>query len=139
MMKVTNYTATLCDGVGSYRKDDRLDCQWSLVNLNTGREIVTVRTYWPGSTCYAVVWACGDRDGSVKGAACLGRSRGAGKAGGGGYCKRSAAVGAALASAGFQFSDQIAGRGEGAIEDALEAIAKCAGLNSRYVVIKANA
>jgi hypothetical protein len=49
---------------------------------------------------------------------------GSGWAGGGGYCKRSAAIGEALANAGVKLSDSIHGRGMSAVREALEAIAR---------------
>lgn len=50
--------------------------------------------------------------------------RGAGKAGGYGYHKPSAALAEALNNAGINLSDDISGRGDGLIDRALEAIAK---------------
>ncbi|MDK3074095.1 hypothetical protein QO034_13315 [Sedimentitalea sp. JM2-8] len=128
-MQVTSFTPQSTDGIHKYRKDGKLDCQWSLVDLNTGREIVIVRTYWPGSTCYACVWTHDP----------LGYGGGGGRAGGGGYCKQSAAVADALGAAGFKFDSAIAGVGMTAIDDALKAIAHHVGLRSRFVIIKANA
>lgn len=49
---------------------------------------------------------------------------GHGKAGGYGYCKRSAAVDAAICSAGITLNRSIAGVGSQAIEDALLAISR---------------
>lgn len=114
--------------LGTYRKEDKLNNQWSLVDLNTGKEVVIVRTYYPASTCYACVWTFG----------ALGYSNGRGKAGGYGYCKESAAIDAALRSAGVELSESISGRGMTAIRDALEAMAHKAGLRSRFTIIKAN-
>ena len=51
---------------------------------------------------------------------------GHGWAGGGGYCRRSAAAARALEAAGVELSEAIAGRGEGAIRAALLATAAAA-------------
>jgi len=47
---------------------------------------------------------------------------GTGKAGGGGYCKRSAAFSDALRSAGIEIDEAIDGRGLGVVGDAVKAI-----------------
>ncbi len=82
------------------------------------REVVTVRCYMgrsaKASVVYASIWVrAGDYLFS-----------GHGKAGGYGYCKRSAAVDAAIRSAGITLSRSIAGVGIQAIEDAMLAIAR---------------
>ena len=47
---------------------------------------------------------------------------GSGSAGGGGYCKRSAAFSSALRSAGIEIDEEVAGRGLGVVGDAVKAI-----------------
>lgn len=127
--RVISHAPRQGDKIASHRKEGALDCQWSLIDLNTGKEIVTLRTYYPSSVCYACVWTHSDA---------LGYSRGSDKAGGGGYCKRSAAAYGALLDAGFVFEEPFSGRGEPSIEDALGAIAKMLGLRKRFAVIKAH-
>ncbi len=61
-----------------------------LFDLETKREIVEIRTYYPGSVAYACVWI---RKGDE-------RATGSGKAGGHGYDKTEAAVKAAFGEAG---------------------------------------
>lgn len=53
----------------------------------------------------------------------VGGAHGSGWAGGYGYHKQSAAVSAAIASAGFELDQDIAGRGDSAITEALCAVA----------------
>lgn len=77
------------------------------------RAPVVLRLYWPGSTCYACLWA-GDTSGS-------------GRAGGGGYCKASAAADAAITNAGFDLSHSISGAGTNAIKEAVLAVAAALG------------
>lgn len=82
------------------------------------RAAVTLRLYWPGDVaCYAYVWANNDTL-SVNGS---------GKAGGYGYCKKSAAAGAAIRNAGFDLSERIDGVGEDAIRRAVLAVAAALG------------
>jgi len=91
-------------------------------------ERVTVRTYWPGSVCYACAWITSD----------MYQGNGSGQAGGGGYCKESAAVDSAFRSAGIQLSESIHGVGIGAIRDALVAIAESMGLTD-YIIVESHA
>ena len=60
--------------------------------------------------------------------------RGAGKAGGYGYDKNSAAVGYAIDDAGITLDKDIDGRGEYAILEALEAIAQSLGCSNPLIV-----
>lgn len=59
---------------------------------------------------------------------------GRGKAGGGGYCKQSAAFEAAMRSAGIKCDQGIAGRGMSVVEDAMIALAKQQGFDVVHVV-----
>ncbi len=59
---------------------------------------------------------------------------GAGRAGGGGYCKQSASVAEAFESAGVTLEKDIRGRGETAVTGALEALARHYGFK-RFLVI----
>lgn len=104
------------DNVASYRKENALSREYAALDPNTGRAVVTLRIYWPNQVAYACVWI---HAGDVN-------ARGAGKAGGGGYCKQSAAAGAALAAAGVTLSESIDGRGLQAIGDAVLAAARAA-------------
>lgn len=81
------------------------------------RAIVTLRIYWPASVCYAALWVNGDEV----------HTSGTGSAGGGGYCKASAAASEAIESAGFTLSKNIHGVGTSAIREAVLALAEAAG------------
>ena len=90
---------------------------------NTGlANAITLRVYHSqrGSSFYASVWlAFTDKRTGARVYA-----SGCGSAGGYGYCKLSAACADALSSAGVKLSQNIAGAGERAVEDALRAICK---------------
>ena len=117
--------------LGSFRKEGKLHAQWSLVDLSDGREIAIIRTYWPASKCYACAWVHGREGGNDY-------SNGRGSAGGGGYCKQSAAIAEALNHCGFGFDRYFGGAGLTAVDDALRAIAHHFGLRSRFAIIKAH-
>lgn len=61
-------------------------------------------------------------------------SFGHGSAGGGGYHKPSAAASAAIASAGYKLENPFGGHGEGAMHDALIAIARFNGYSNCTVI-----
>jgi hypothetical protein len=115
------------DAVKKARKEKGFYRQAVVLDSDDGAPVVTARWYWPGrdgaSRCYCCVWlrridqknGVYDCDGS-----------GGGYAGESGYDKPSAALAAALAAAGVELSDPIAGRGETAEDAALLAIARAA-------------
>lgn len=113
--------------INSYRREKHFDSQLSLIDLDEGREIACVRFYWPNETVYCVVWIFSDKP-----------ARGCGKAGGGGYHKRSAAMGEALTRAGVTLSEPIDGCGDAAMDAALEALARHMGV-ARPLVVRAHA
>lgn len=82
------------------------------------QSVIIARIYWSknGATCYACVWV----HGSIS-------TSGGGKAGGYGYHKASAALQNALTDAGVKLSEDIGGRGETAMTDALAAMAHAMG------------
>lgn len=93
------------------------------------REVVTARAYMgrsaSASTVYASIWVSG------KGV----YTAGSGSAGGYGYHKESAAFAAAIRSAGIELDADIAGRGEGAMRDAFEAIARAIGARGKLITV----
>lgn len=99
----------------NHRKSD-LHRALFVIDPATGQKIVDCRIYWPKQRAYACVWIYGEK------------ARGAGSAwaGGGGYCKQSAAIASALDMAGVELSDNVAGRGLDACKVALVAVAKAA-------------
>ena len=112
--KVVSFKPRESDKIRSHRKENNgFLREYALIDLDKGRDIVTLRIYWPGSVAYACVWIHGQES----------PARGAGKAGGGGYCKESAAAHVALADAGIKLEHAIDGRGTQAIEGALMALA----------------
>lgn len=78
------------------------------------RECVDVKLYTTASRCYCCAWIFGAGH-------C---SDGSAYAGGYGYHRASAAAGRALRAAGVSLSENIDGRGDSAIRDAVEAIAR---------------
>lgn len=101
----------------SQRKERGFYRQLSALDPRDGSAIVTARFYWPGrdgaSNCYCCVWIHGDKA----------HGSGSGKAGGYGYHKESAALLDALNAAGAYIDTDIAGRGDGAMRDAVKALA----------------
>lgn len=93
-------------------------------------EIVTIVVYMgrsrTASKVYASVWLnCHER--SI-------HTSGTGSAGGYGYCKESAAVGDAFASAGIELAEDIRGRGVDAIYNTIKAIAEHFGYKTFIIV-----
>ena len=98
------------------------------VITDTLKEIITVRCYMgrsaSASVVYASLWITApDYHGSGKG-----------KAGGYGYHKESAAIAAAIESAGITLDTDISGVGDGAIKESLEAIASALGFSNVLIV-----
>jgi len=128
--RVTSFTPRKSDKIRSHRKENGFQREYALIDLSDGAAVVTLRIYWPGTVAYACVWI--NRGGMGI------HARGAGKAGGGGYCKESAAAAYALADAGVALESAIDGRGTQAIRDALAALADHMGI-ARYTIHAAHA
>ena len=98
------------------------------VITDTLREIIMARCYMgrsaSASTVYASIWI--NSPGY--------HSSGKGKASGYGYHKESAAIGAAIESAGITLDQSIDGVGDAAIEEALKAIASALGFSHVLIV-----
>lgn len=93
----------------------------------TGFNAIDVRLYGSGSVWTCAVWVrLSDTNGKVM--------SGTGKAGGGGYHKPSAAFADACRNAGITLKDDVGGRGDGAIIDAVKAIAVAAGYPGALVL-----
>lgn len=82
---------------------------------------IDLRLYGTGSRNYACLWVNKEP---------WGHASGSGSAGGCGYHRPSAAAQEAIEAAGFKLSRDIEGRGDGAIEEALFAIAKLIGVEN---------
>ena len=110
----------------SHRRESRFTAEYAMVvpsdtskgyALNRTVAIATLRIYATDAMTTAAVWInSGDS-----------HTSGTGKAGGGGYHRASAAAAEAISNAGFDLSEAIDGRGDGAIESAMIAIAYALG------------
>jgi len=122
--KVKAFIPNESDKIRANRKENAgLYREYALIDAATNSAPVVLRLYWPASVCYACVWVNRAEN----------YARGAGRAGGGGYCKASAAAGAALHDAGFRFESDIHGRGLESIRGALAAIAEYIGIDQFYI------
>ena len=119
----------LSECVSSYRKEHALRAEYVALDPETGDAVVTVRTYRPRSVCYACVWIH---------AKPTTHARGAGKAGGDGYCKESAAVDAAFCDAGVTLSESISDHGVWCIREAVLATARAATGKRKFIFHKAH-
>ena len=127
--RISSFTPRESDKIRTHRKENGgFLREYALIDLDTGRAAVTLRIYWPGTVAYACAWI---HHGGI-------HARGAGKAGGGGYCKESAAAHYALADAGVRLENAIDGRGTQAITSALAALADHMGI-ARYTIHTAHA
>lgn len=121
----------------NYSPDKEMIDTFNVVVYHRGVIInpVTLRLYMGrsrnASTVYASLW-CNEVD--ARDPDTYHAYSGRGNAGGGGYCKRSAAAGGAIRSAGIALSEPINGRGEGAICDALESIARAMGYRKLTII-----
>ena len=109
----------------AYRDKQTAHAHAAIVKDKAGRmlELIKVEFYGTGSTSYCNLWIKHADDWRT----------GSGKAGGYGYHKPSAALAEAIADAGIKLDD-ISGRGDGAMAEALEAITKAAGFDECLIV-----
>ena len=96
--------------------------------------LVTARWYMgrssSASTVYCSVWITGHAlPEFTDWTGCAGN----GSAGGGGYCKQSAAFYEAISKAGIKVDTEISGRGMSVVDDFLEALALNAGFEHNYI------
>lgn len=104
--------------IAKNRKENNFYEQLTLVTNEIGqgmKELAQVRFYATKASHYACVW--------INDSASNTHISGGGKASGYGYHRASAALQSAFADAGVLLNDAIDGRGEGAMRDALTAIA----------------
>lgn len=94
-----------------HRKENNFTQSVTLLCIDNDeiKELAVARWYYTGTRVYCCLWAYNVASGS-------------GYAGGGGYHKASAAMQKALDSAGIELSEDIDGRGDSAIDNALRAI-----------------
>lgn len=117
-------------------RKDSLDKEIAVIDPVTGRSIVICRIYTPGSVAYCCLWIHGSNA----------YARGAGKAGGYGYHKPSAALQDAISDAGITLHGDVYGQeshkrrayingvGDSAMVTALEAIARAVTGKRRFIV-----
>ena len=114
----------------NYGNKKELVNSWNvIVDSDDGlKNIITVRCYMDrsssASTMYASIWIYDEKH----------HTSGSGESGGYGYHKASAAIADAIESAGITLNENIAGAGDSAIEQALEAVALALGYESCLVV-----
>lgn len=96
----------------NYRKENKFYKQLSGIVYDNGkfREVVTLRLYLTDARIYACMWAW--------------HTAGSGYAGGYGYHRASAAAAEAFYKAGFAFDEEISGRGDSAMREAVEAVCR---------------
>ena len=115
-MKANIENLTTYENLGTKR--DRIQAgfyrEYSVIIPENGQSVVIIRLYEKGQTVHCLAWFYGDK---VYGS-------GYGSAGGGGYCKGSAAAADAIFTAGIELTDPIFGRGLREIEKAALAIGK---------------
>lgn len=99
----------------SHRKEKHFLSEYSafIIENNSVKNVAVCRIYGTQAMNYACIWF---HTGT--------HTAGSGSAGGYGYHRPSAAAEIAFKSAGFKLSEDIAGRGDGAIQKALEACVK---------------
>ena len=113
-MKADVKNLTTYENLGTKR--DRIQAgfyrECAIINPENGRSVVIIRLYSTGQTFHCLAWFFGrDANGS-----------GYGSAGGGNYCKASAAAEHAIECAGIELSERIHGMGLRYIEKAALAI-----------------
>lgn len=113
--------------VDSYRRCNGFCREITALCPKTGSAIVTARFYYPASVAYCVVWV---RD--IATAGC-------GKAGGYGYHKESAALADAFGDIGVTLDGHIGGRGNSAMTDAIEAVARASTGKRKFIIHEAHA
>lgn len=112
--------------IDHYRRDASFWKEIALIDLDRGISAAEARFYGSGNVVYCVLWVRGyDYDQPA--------ARGYGKAGGYGYHKPSAALAAAFEAAGITLSDDIGGRGDGVMFDAMKALGDHLGIKRSLV------
>ena len=110
------------------RRENSFNQQYTLVVKNGIDlcEVAVIRLYHTSCRSYACLWINCHKNGI--------HVSGGGSAGGGGYHRGSAAVAFAIDDAGISLSENIDGRGEEKIKEALQAIGLALGYKKSLVV-----
>ena len=126
----------------NHRKESHFAQQYTAVVFNgqCAYDAVTLRIYSTDAKSYCCLWVH-DNCGWVNGCRDSYYRSGSGSAGGYGYHRASAAAQKAIYNAGITLSEDIGGRGDAAIEEAVHAIAAAMwGADGYYIhVTRANA
>lgn len=128
MTAIINWEINGSTTIHTNRKENNYVGQYTMIDRATCANYAELRFYCTNSRAYACFWLFGREKGSVSGGA---------YAGGYGYHRKSAAAANAFEHAGITFDEDIAGRGDGAVRDALEAIGRACGIDP--VIIEAHA
>lgn len=129
-------TATInhqnCEGLKiSHRKEKHFTRQVAAIAILPDKvvEAVTLRNYSTDARSYACLWCHGNNI----------WINGSGTAGGYGYHRRSAASAAAIAAAGIELSEDVSGRGDTLVSEAVAAIAQALYPDARVHLVEAYA
>ena len=111
----------------AHRKEDQAFYSFSLIDLDAGKERAVIRLYnsATGRLNFACLWINDPW------------ASGSGRAGGYGYHRPSAAAHEAFRAAGITLAEPIDGRGDSAIQEAMEALGAHLGIK-RATILKAN-
>jgi hypothetical protein len=106
----------------AHRRENNFLNEFCLISFEKGefKEVATLRVYGTNAKNYVCLWISGE----FKGYEGYVSASGSGSAGGYGYHRPSAAAADAFKSAGVDLPFDISGRGDSAINDALNALAK---------------
>ena len=119
-MKATIINTNAAHLTAAHRKENNFREEYAAFYIDEAgemRTLVTLRIYSTESRAYACCWiSCGYTQVWT---------RGSGYAGGCGYHRASAAASNALYAAGASLSDDISGRGDSAIIEAVKAVGEC--------------
>lgn len=114
-MDVTHFEPRSGINAKAHRPEHNFRREIAAIDLDAGREIVTLRLYGTPARSYACVWIS-ERKANIY-------ANGSGMAGGYGYHRMSAAADTALRAAGVTLSEDIDGRGDDAMRAAVKAVA----------------
>lgn len=114
----------------NHRKENNFREEYAAIDRKTGNAHAVIRLYSTQSRSYACVWI---RQPATKTQPDGVYRTGSGLAGGYGYHRPSAAAAVAINAAGFNLDNDIDGKGDAAIREALEAVARCLGMRNPII------
>lgn len=139
-MKATYNASAKTKWTTSHRKEGKcFFSSYSIIDLSGERyghdkrlanSAVELRLYGTGNQNFACLW--------VNHSKAEIHTQGSGRAGGYGYHRPSAAAQEAIGNAGFDLDESISGVGDSAIEEAMVAVAKAAGLKN-FILVRSHA